>query len=345
MKIYFSNRGNLRNFRGFVEDLDLSEPDILQIFVNERWFAVHPANLVLAAALALKVGKWNSEITGKIPDCAYVLERMELFQFLRTKSPFKKSKEENEGRFIPITLIRSYQEKNELLDTLVLRLGLEEGQSMLVKIVLNELISNALDYSNSVDGVVIAAQYYKKSNKVSLAVCDTGEGMWGSLDEKWHPRNDLEAIHLALTPGVAMDANMDRSSDTNAGNGLFMIKSLARTTRDYLSIYSGTAEFTLLKGDRRLKRRLKGDPTMDAHSETNEVTPFQGTLVALDISLDSLNGDMTEEIEDGMIEPNFQKDFVSSAPEVQDFLNDVSVAYADAVYERKYMNLKEPRLS
>lgn len=345
MKIYFSNRGNLRNFRGFVEDLDLSEPDVLQIFVNERWFAVHPANLALAAALALKAGKWNSEIVGKVPECAYTLEKMDLFRFLRTKSPFKNGVMENE-RLIPLTIMRDHQEKNELLEGLIARLGLDAGQSMLVKIVLDELISNALDYSNSTDGVVIAAQYYKKSNKISLAVCDTGEGLWGSLDQKWHPRNDLEAVHLALTPGIAQDSNSERASDTNAGTGLFMIKSLARTTRDYLSIYSGTAVYTLLKGDRRLKRRLKGDPTADAHSESNDVTPFQGTLVALDMSLDTLDDPEEEpEVEGTIVQPNFQKDFVSSTPEVQDFLNMVSEAYADVMYERKYLEMKEPRLS
>lgn len=68
MRIHFSNQGNLRNFCSFVESIDLSEPQKLEITTHDKWITVHPANLVLAAALAIKADKSNSVILGDLPE-------------------------------------------------------------------------------------------------------------------------------------------------------------------------------------------------------------------------------------------------------------------------------------
>lgn len=57
MKVFLSNQGNLRNFKSFTKSLDLSNPDKLEISTHSKWVTVHPANLVLVAALAIKIGK------------------------------------------------------------------------------------------------------------------------------------------------------------------------------------------------------------------------------------------------------------------------------------------------
>lgn len=76
MKVHFSNQGNLRNFQRFITALDFSAPEKLEISTHEKWITVHPANLVLTAALALQAGKNNSEIIGEIPSSgAYLVGR------------------------------------------------------------------------------------------------------------------------------------------------------------------------------------------------------------------------------------------------------------------------------
>ncbi|HEX8931770.1 MAG TPA: hypothetical protein VF810_01295, partial [Patescibacteria group bacterium] len=105
----------------------------------------------------------------------------------------------------------------------------------------------------------------------------------------------------------------------NAGAGLFFIKSIAKITRSYFVIYSGSAEYSLLKYDKRVKSpRLYADPNRDPHSETNKVPSFQGTLVAVDISLDETQ-------------------------ELNELLASIGEVYDKAIRERKRERYRKPR--
>ena len=101
MRIYFSNQGNLRYFGHFVRKLDFSNTEHLEIITDERWVNVHPAYLVLAAALAKRVGKTNAKITFKVPESGRYLDRMGLYNLISTSSPFGIYKHKDpSGRFI-----------------------------------------------------------------------------------------------------------------------------------------------------------------------------------------------------------------------------------------------------
>jgi len=80
IRVLLSNQGNLRSFRGFVGSLDLSSPDKLEITTHDKWVAVHPDNLIIVAALAIKVGKENTEIIGEVPDTGRYLDKMGLYE-------------------------------------------------------------------------------------------------------------------------------------------------------------------------------------------------------------------------------------------------------------------------
>ncbi|AKL98312.1 hypothetical protein [Endomicrobium proavitum] len=112
MKIHFSNQGNLRNFRNFVNSVDFSEPEKLEISTHDKWIAVHPANIVIAAALALKVGRKNACILGKVPKTGLYLDRMGLYSLTNTSSPFAYDKKESSGRFVPLTIIKTANEQS-----------------------------------------------------------------------------------------------------------------------------------------------------------------------------------------------------------------------------------------
>ena len=62
MRIYLSNQGNLRNIQTFLRSIDWSDEAKLEIATHDKWITVHPANLALTAALAIKVGKSSAEI-------------------------------------------------------------------------------------------------------------------------------------------------------------------------------------------------------------------------------------------------------------------------------------------
>jgi len=319
MKIYLSNQNNLRNIRRFVESLDLNEPDKLEISTHAKWVTVHPANLVLTAALAMQVGKDNTEIVGNVPGTGRYLDRMGLYSFTKTNSPFDYHKREEAGRFVPIKVIRTADEQSHFITEMIPLLHLTEENTTIVKYVIGELVRNVLEHSFAKDGAVVAAQYYKKTNRVSIGICDTGIGIWKSMNMHWHPKNDLEAIKLALTPGITGTTRREGGTSENAGAGLFFIKSIAKITRNYFAIYSGSAQYTLLKHDKRVASpRLYADPFRDPHSKIDQAPSFQGTLVAVDISLDE-------------------------TPEFKKLLASIAEVYDDAIRERKRARYREPR--
>ena len=320
MKIHLSNQGNLRNFKSFVNSIDLADSSNLDITVHNKWITVHPANLVIVAALAKIAGKKNSKIIGNIPDTGLYLDQMGLFNFIATESPFKYKRKESSGRFIPLTVIKTQDDQSKFVTDMVPLLHLSEESANIINYVISELVRNVLEHSNSSVGAIVAAQYYKKTNRISIAICDTGMGVWKSMNESWHPKTDLDAILLGLAPGITGTTRREGGSSENAGAGLFFIKSIASITRNYFAIYSGKAEYTLLKrrGDLKNIPELHPDPTKDRHTSTSKAPDFNGTLVAIDISLDE-------------------------TPEFKSLLSLIGNAYDDAIRNRKRMKYKEPK--
>lgn len=310
----------MRNFRSFVESLDFTDPDSLDISTHNKWVTVHPANLVLTAALAMQIGKENVEIIGKIPDTGRYLDRMGLYSLTKTPSPFTYTKKEEAGKFVPIKVIRTANDQSRFITDIIPLLHLSENNATIIKYIIGELVRNVIEHSFAKDGAVVAAQYYKKNNRVSIGICDTGIGIWKSMQTHWHPKTDVEALDLALTPGITGTTRKEGGTSENAGAGLFFIKSIAKITRNYFAIYSGSAEYTLLKHDKRVKGmpRLYADPNRDPHRSTNTVPSFNGTLVAVDISLDETT-------------------------EFNDLLANIGRVYDKAIRERKKSKYKEPR--
>lgn len=319
MKISFSNSDMLGYFTNFIKRLDLSKPDELIIQINSRWTNIHPACLVFAAALALKVGKDNAKIIGDIPTSVGYLDRMGLYDFLSTDTPFSNNAREEAGRFVPITVIRNAADQSKFISNMIPLLHLPEDKSDIIKYIIGELVRNVLEHAQALNGAVVAAQYYRKSNRIGIGICDTGIGIWKSMNSVWHPKTDLDAIELALTPGITGTTNKEGGTSDNAGAGLFYIKSMAKMSRSYFVIYSGRGEYTLLKHDKRTKHpRLYADPDRDRHSSIDEAPDFRGTLVGVDIALDN-------------------------NPEFDLLLSSIGRVYDDAIRERKRLKYREPR--
>lgn len=150
------------------------------------------------------------------------------------------------GVFSPITFINNSTDQSRFITEMVPLLHLRDNDASTIKYIIGELVRNVLEHSFSREGVVVAAQYFKNTNRISLAICDTGIGLWKAL-QIWHPRTDEEAIKLALTPGIFGTTRKEGGTSENAGAGLFFIKSIAKTTRSNFVIYSGTAAYILKK--------------------------------------------------------------------------------------------------
>jgi anti-sigma regulatory factor (Ser/Thr protein kinase) len=320
MKVYLSTSDYLRNFDRFVNALDLSNHDSLHITSHPKWVNVHPAVLAFTAVLALTVGKQNVEFDDFTASSAHYLDRMGLFNFTRDKSPYNITYNEPSGKFIPLTVIKTAADQSKFITEMIPLLHLPAEKTDAIKYIIGELVRNVLEHSYAKSGAVIAAQYYPKSNTIRIGICDNGIGIRQSMNKFWQPSDDIAAIHLALTPGISGTTCREGGTEDNAGAGLYFIKSIAQVARNYFVVYSGKGIYELLLHDKRIKNpRLHPNPNDDRHSDRNNAPHFHGTLVAIDITLDSDTDD-------------FEK-----------LMSDIRESYVRAVRERKKIRFREPR--
>ncbi|HEX8183057.1 MAG TPA: hypothetical protein VF575_05665 [Candidatus Saccharimonadales bacterium] len=320
MKIFLSYRDYLRNFESFLHGFDPSEPDKLEITTHDTWVNVHPVVLTMIAALSQTVKVDRITIDDVTATSGHYLARMGLFEVMGKPSPYSIEEHEPAGRFIPITQIRTQDEQSKFITEMIPLLHLEPQQADAIKYMVGELVRNVLEHSGAKAGAFVAAQYYPAANMVRLGICDAGVGVWRTIHENWPAKTDIDAIKLALAPGITGTTKREGGTDNNAGAGLFFVKSMAMVARDYFIIYSGTGLYKLTKRDKRRKGlpRLRANPEQDAHAETNQAPKFPGTVVGIDISLDQT------------------KEFTS-------LLSVIRSAYTEAVKERKKLRYKKPK--
>lgn len=247
----------------------------------------------------------------------HYLERMGLFNFLGVKSGIQITEHEAAGRFVPLTRIKTSEELTKFITEVTPLLHLKPLHAEPLRYVLSELIRNVLEHSQSEHGAIVSAQYYSKSNTIRVGIADTGVGIWKTINQSYNPKNDLEAIQLALTPGITGTTKKEGGTEYNAGAGLFFIKSMAAVNKDFLVIYSGKAMYKLLK--RRGKRiALHADPFEDRHTKRNDLPSWNGTVVGIDLNLDTTQ-------------------------EFSLLLKLINETYSEAIRERKKAKYKKPQ--
>lgn len=320
MKIFLSNADYLRNFQSFLENFDTKNLESLEITTHDKWVNVHPVILTMIAAISKTIDPANITIDRITAKSGHYLDRMGLFRVIGKKSPYSITEHESAGRFIPLTQIRTQTEQTKFITDMIPLLHLNSHQADAIKYTVGELVRNVLEHAASKNGAFVAAQYYSSSNIVRLGICDTGIGIMQSINQSWHAKDDIDAIHLALTPGITGTTSREGGTETNAGAGLFFIKSMAMVARDYFVIYSGRGLYKLVKRDKRVKSfpKLHADPKNDIHMETNSAPDFPGTVVGIDISLDQTS-------------------------EFTSLLSMIRNAYTNAIKERKNTYYKRPR--
>lgn len=286
MKLHIPNSAFLGNIDPFLATFDPTDPTRLEVTANEKWIFVHPIVLAMIASLAIKLPPENitcQKITAK---SGHYLQRMGLFKYLGIKSENEISEHDSSGRFIPLTQVKNSDELTNFITEMVPLLHLEPKQAQSIRYIVSELTRNVLEHSESKNGAMLCAQFYKTSNVIRIGIVDTGIGIKRSVSHSHIVEDDLEAIKLALIPGITGTTKKEGGSELNAGAGLFFIKSIAYTNRDFFVIYSGRGMYKLLKRSGK-KLSLHANPNMDRHSQESELPYWQGTAVGIDISLDS----------------------------------------------------------
>lgn len=282
MKIHLPNSAFIGNIDPFLKNIDFSDKNKLEITANQSWIAVHPVVLSMIAALGLPIQPKQIICQTLTAKSAHYLQRMGIFKFLGIKSGLKTEEHESAGRFIPLTQIKNSEELSNFIKEIIPLLHLNPAQVDPIRYVVSELVRNVIEHAQSQTGAIVSAQYYKKSNRIAIGIVDTGVGIKKTINQSYPAPTHLEAIRLALTPGITGTTKREGGTEYNAGAGLFFIKTIAKVNRDFFMIYSGNALYKLLKTG---SSKLHADPFDDNHSKTENLPFWNGTVVGLDISL------------------------------------------------------------
>lgn len=291
MNIHLPNSAFLGNIDPFLHSFDTKNIDVLEITANKKWISIHPAVLAMVAALGLGIRPENIRFEKLEAKSKHYLERMGLFKILRLESGIKITEHEPAGRFIPLSKISNSEELSQFMKNMVPLLHLNPVHAEPIKYVVSELVRNVFEHSGSKDGAILCAQFYKKSNTIRIGIADAGVGIKKTINASYKVGSDIEAIKLALTPGVTGTTKQIGGTEFNAGAGLFFIKSIAKVSRDFFVIYSGNGMYKLLKTNPKAKSvRLYSDPFKDRHSTSVDLPHWQGTVVGIDIALEQKQG-------------------------------------------------------
>ena len=318
MKLHLPNSAFLGNIDPFLRKFDPSSPDFLEITANEKWISVHPVVLSMIAALGLTVKPDNIRCENFMAKSRHYLVRMGLFKILNVASGINVVEHEPAGRFIPITQIRTSSELSKFVTEMIPLLHLNPEQAETIGYIVSELGRNVIEHAQADSGAILCAQYYKKSNSIRIGIADTGVGVKATISNSYSVKTDLDAIQLALWPGITGTTRKEGGTEQNAGAGLFFIKSIASVNRDFFVIYSGNGLYKLLKKASNSRLRLSADPFKDKHSKDNSLPFWRGTVVGVDITLDQTR-------------------------EFSLLLNEIRKTYTSAVREKKRARYKRPR--
>lgn len=318
MKVHLPNSAFLGNIDPFLKALDTSSPDFLEISANRKWISVHPVVLSMIAALGLNVKPENIKFETIEAKSGHYLVRMGLFEILKVEPGISITEHEAAGRFIPLTQIRTSDELSKFITEMIPLLHLEPEQAKTIGYIVSELVRNVIEHAEAGNGAILCAQYYKKSNSIRIGIVDTGVGIMSTINRSYNANTHLEAIKLALTPGITGTTRREGGTEQNAGAGLFFIKSIAKVNSDFFIIYSGSGFYKLLRKPSVKRLVLYADPFKDRNSRTGDLSFWRGTVVGVDITLDQTK-------------------------EFSWLLDAIRKTYSGAVKERRKARYKKPR--
>ena len=289
MQIYLPNSAFLGNIDTFLHSIENNNEDVLKVTFNKKWMSLHPVVLSMVGALGVYFKENNKKIIcdgcdGIEKTSENYLEKMGLLKILKAKS-IKPYEYEPAGRFIPLTRITNSKELGTMITDMIPLLHTTPQQAEPIEYIISELVRNVFEHSESPIGAIVCAQFFKKSNRISIGIVDLGLGIKSTLSRSHRVDNDIIGLRLALTPGITGWSKNPRGTEFNAGGGLFFIKSIAMVNRDFFVIYSGNAMYKLLKIPDKKIVKLNVDPFVDKNSRHSNFPYWNGTVVGVDISL------------------------------------------------------------
>ena len=288
MKLHLPNSAHLQNIEGFIRKYDPnSNPSVLTVSGNPRYIHMHPVALAIAACAGATATFRGWRTAGSVPNVssAPYLVRMKLFDYLAVPPPRRIEEHEEAGRFVPITQIKTAQDLRQTITNLIPLLHANPSVADPIRYVVSELGRNVLEHASSPVGGFVCAQYFRDQRRIAIGMADAGIGIAAAITHSHVAPTEAEALRLALTPGITGVTPNIGGNETNAGAGLFFIRSIAKASGNFFVIYSGNTEYKLLRAQ-PLPTVLFANPTREGHSMVSDLPNWQGTAIGIDINVD-----------------------------------------------------------
>lgn len=287
MKLYFPNSAHLQNIEGFIRRYSPKNRKALRVTGHSRYIHAHPFVMAMAACLGASAASAGVEPTGKVPNVssAPYLVRMKLFDYLGVPSPCEIEEHEESGRFVPLTQIQTSEDLRKTITNLIPLLHAAPSVADPIRYVVSELGRNVLEHAESDVGGFVCAQYFRDKKRIAIGMADSGKGILNAMSRYHRVYDESQAIQLALTPGISGATPRIGGNETNAGAGLFFIRSIAKVSGNFFTIYSGGTLYKLMR-KQTVPHMLFGDPFQEGHSLVRDLPRWKGTVIGIDINVD-----------------------------------------------------------
>jgi len=213
---------------------------------------VTPAGLVALSATVIRWLKAHHRVRFQgLNGCpiADYLRRMDLLKVCGFDSAEGFTRHDSRGRFVPVKLVDEHvPEMGHEIATCLAPGGDEWGHPKadlydLVFYVMTEIANNIRQHSLGLG--YASAQVTRAEGLVRVALADNGIGILGSFIHARQPwskgMNDPQGILKALEPKVSC-----KGGEPNEGVGLTLVSALARLTKSWLMIVSGSGVVQIL---------------------------------------------------------------------------------------------------
>lgn len=290
MRVFLPNSAHLGNIEGFLRHFDPADPSRLEVAFHDRWVSVHPMVLAMVACVGATARADGIPVTVDVPNIRSLpyLVRMKLFEHLGAEKQVGKVIEhEASGRFIPITQVTSNAQLQQFIVDMVPLLHCEPQEAEPIKYVISEMVRNVLEHSGSKVGAFVCAQYFKKTNRLTIGIADAGRGVLEAMSVFHSPADAQQALRLAMRPGVTGTSPRYGGTEYNAGAGLFFTKSIAAASRNFFVFESGGAMFKLRRTPENRDVVLNSDPQRDIATWRSDIPVWPGTAVGINVAVGS----------------------------------------------------------
>jgi len=211
---------------------------------NLSW--IEPGGLTPLACIA-ENRRWR--MINLSDELHHYFQRMGLTGIFGLNDRYQFQSRDPAGRFITASWVKEDRQIEPVINDvkqLLSRSSLASGIQWATSWSINELLGNVLIHAKARSGGVVFAQTWSSNCTGSIAVCDAGIGILGSVQDR-KECSDVEALQLAFDQGWTSKPGGD-----GKGNGLYLLSQIVSSGQGHrLTVISGKAVMILREGGKR----------------------------------------------------------------------------------------------